>query len=68
MTLSGRTLTIVLGSLDSGAVATSAGNATEQYTPVATLTDLAGNASGTSTISAERHAQGVLSGDAFRCA
>lgn len=52
MTLSGRTLTIVLGSLDSGTAATSAGNATERYTPAATLTDLAANAISTSTISA----------------
>jgi len=52
MTLSASTLTIVLGSLDSGVSSTSAGNATERYTPVATLTDLAGNAISTSAVSA----------------
>ena len=52
MTLSARTLTIVLGSLDLGTSSTSAGNATERYTPVATLTDLAGNAASTSAVSA----------------
>jgi len=52
MTLSGSTLTIVLGSLDSGVSSTSSGNAIERYTPVATITDLAGNAISTSAISA----------------
>ncbi|HEU4701779.1 MAG TPA: signal peptidase I [Conexibacter sp.] len=52
LTLSGRTLTIVLGSLDYGSVSTSGANTTERYTPVATLTDLAGNAASTSTVSA----------------
>ena len=55
MTLSGRTLTIVLGSLDSGSVPSASGNGTERYTPVATLTDLAGNASGTTAISGSSH-------------
>lgn len=55
MTLSGRTLTIVLGSLDSGGVPSAAGNGAERYTPVATLTDLAGNASGTTAISGSSH-------------
>jgi len=50
MALSGATLTITLGSLDLGTSSTSGGNATERYTPVNTITDLAGNASGTSTI------------------
>jgi len=52
MTLSGRTLTIVLGSLDSGSVPGASGNGSERYTPVTTLTDLAGNASGTTAITA----------------
>jgi len=55
MTLSGRTLTIVLGSLDSGAVPSASGNGSERYTPVATLTDLAGNASGTATVTGSSH-------------
>lgn len=55
MTLSGRTLTIVLGSLDSGSVPSASGNASERYTPVATLTDLAGNASGTTTVTGSAH-------------
>ncbi len=52
MTLADRTLTIVLGSLDVGTSSTSSGNATERYTPVATITDLAGTAAGTSRVSA----------------
>lgn len=52
MVLSGATLTITLGSLDLGSSGTSSGNATERYAPVSTITDVAGNASGTSTISA----------------
>jgi signal peptidase I len=55
MTLSGRTLTIVLGSLDSGSVPSASANASERYTPVATLTDLAGNASGTTAIAGTAH-------------
>ncbi|HMJ01765.1 MAG TPA: hypothetical protein VK506_02420 [Conexibacter sp.] len=50
--LSGATLTITLGSLDLGSSNTSSGNAVERYTPVSTITDVAGNASGTSTVSA----------------
>ncbi|HKG37716.1 MAG TPA: signal peptidase I [Conexibacter sp.] len=55
MTLSGRTLTIVLGSLDSGSAPSASANASERYTPVATLTDLAGNASGTTAITGTAH-------------
>jgi signal peptidase I len=55
MTLSGRTLTIVLGSLDSGSVPSANANASERYTPVATLTDLAGNASGTTAVTGSAH-------------
>lgn len=52
MTLSGSTLTITLGSLDYGSVGTSSNTTTERYTPPSSLTDLAGNAATTSTISA----------------
>ncbi len=50
MTLSGRVLTITLGSLDYGTSNTSTGAGTERYTPVTTLTDLAGNAATTTAV------------------
>jgi hypothetical protein len=52
LTLADKTLTITLGPLDLGASSTTTSNETERYTPVATLTDLAGNAASTTGVTA----------------
>ncbi len=52
ISMSGTRMTITLGSLDYGTSNTTASYAIERYTPLASMFDLAGNASGTSTISA----------------
>jgi hypothetical protein len=50
MVMSGTKLTVTLGALNYGTANTTSVASTERYTPVTTLTDLAGNAAGTGTI------------------